>query len=313
MENVTNTISNTINIIENMASRREVSDDQLNYFLVSFLNKAKFHRTPYMMHFQGIYRARAESFNSIEDACAEFAHVEKLSYPPDEFAKASRCNRHGYSVFYGSNENGVPIFETRPEIGQYVVVTGFKPRKKGTFDILLPIIGVKQIRENLSLRDPSDSMVNILSEDMHYKENSDLVSLEIDNHIAKWFSTPANESNKHIYRLTTAFFQILTNNVKYDDDEVHALIYPSVESDITGYNIAIKKKVVDSGLQVQRATIYQVIEKKFKEYALQPLREIDKIEESGKITWRELISKEIFRLSPDASTLSFKGNEIFGL
>ena len=282
--------------------------------MLNFLNYWKFHRTPYQMYFQGVYRARAVSCDSIEKACEVLGHIDGLSSAPDKFAKACRCNKDGKSVFYCSNENGVPIFEIRPEIGQYIVVAGFKPKRHSTFDLQLPIIGVKQIRESLYNRNPFDIMVNILSEDMHYqKDFFDKVSLLIDSNLARWFSERIDDSNKYIYRLTSTFYQILTNNVRYDEDKIHALIYPSVESNVTGYNIAIEKEIVNDGLKVGRATIYYLLDKKQNEYVLQPLKEIDRIIGGSTIVWRNSTSKEFFRLTPETDTLSFNGEQIFNL
>jgi hypothetical protein len=58
-----------------------------------------------------LYRARkiADSFNKEN-------RIKKsdLMYPPVEFAKQSRCNRNGISMFYCSSGKEAPFFESPP-------------------------------------------------------------------------------------------------------------------------------------------------------------------------------------------------------
>lgn len=177
--------------------------------------------------------------------------------------------------------------------------------------MLLPVIGVKQLRENLLRRNPYDKMAEILSKDMHYMASDDPISLMIDDHIAGWFSHRVDDSCKYIYRLTTAFYKALVNFVKYDNDEINALIYPSVESEITGYNIVMEQKVVMDNLEVSKAIIFSLVHKNGSSYTIKPLKESSHIESDGKIIWADVKNGGLLTFNPDTPTIPFDDDQIF--
>jgi len=291
--------------LEEIAKDPSTPDKVIREFLVYYLTSSGYIRAPFNMVFDRLIRGRAITRDTIEDACYEFRDVTRLSYPPvGSNPPASRCNPLGRSVFYCSIDIGVPIFEVRAELGQYVALTLFKHKTQDKISIKLPIIGVEHIHDNLLLRDPNNPMVKILEEDIFYKTNGDINTIELDRRLSEWFSQPVNDVNKYIYRLTNAVYEMYIRHATHGNNErVKGLIYPSIESESTGYNIFLETDLVDDILEVESSTIFKVESKVEKKYALSQKKQIDYQWVDGKIEWEDFV----WHLEPNSPSFTYGG------
>jgi hypothetical protein len=289
--------------LEELAKDVNIQDSTIREFLVYYLTSSGYQRSPFNMVFNRLLRGRAVTGNTVEDACYEFRHVNRLSYPPPASnPPASRCNPEGRSVFYCSIDSGVPIFEVRAELGQYVALTTFKHKQNQKIVLRLPIIGVEHIHDNLLLRDPSNPMVKILEQDIYYKTNGNIRTIELDRRLSKWFSEPVDDSNRHIYRLTNAYYEAFIRHATDGyNGRVKGLIYPSIESESTGYNIVLETDLVDDILEVEACTIFKVESKVGKKYALSQKKQIDYLWVNGDIAWEDFV----WHLEPHSPSFSY--------
>ncbi len=75
-----------------------------------------------------LYRARSfENYDSVEEA---LKHPElHFGPPPHLLARSGRMNAHGIPVFYGATSPDIAVSEIRPAVGNFVIVTPFRPRR----------------------------------------------------------------------------------------------------------------------------------------------------------------------------------------
>lgn len=300
MERIEPTFDGLFNFFKVKAKEEGSSVDELAFNLGIFLQKANYNRTPYQLYFEGFYRARTGNFESIDKACEEFNHVRELGPPPAKFAKECRCNTVGNPIFYCTNDNGTAVFEVRPQIGQYVVITHFKPVNSKNFEIVLPIIGVNRIKTRLERRDKHDPIAIMLRDDLIYKTEDAFIKV-LDHYLSNLFIEPVSEANKYLYKLSTAYYKALVTYAKYDNDKITGLFYPSVESECTGYNLALELNAIKDKLEVDASgttVIYKVEWKQGKEYRLRPKKQIKSIDENGNIVWEDAVATGVWHLNP---------------
>jgi hypothetical protein len=291
-------------LIEEMAKDPSTPETDICDNLAVFLSSAGYRRAPFSMHFEGLFRARSVAVPTIEQACFEFGNVSKLSYPPDwTNPRASRCNPEGRPVFYCANDSGVPIFEIRAEAGQYVAFTLFRHPTKKRIDIRIPIIGSEYIRDKLMARDPKNPMIKILEQDIHFKKHGDKRTIQLDRRLAEWFKAKVDDDNKYIYRLTNAYYEMFVRHMSDGGRKVQGLLFPSIESESTGYNMVFETDFVDKNLVVQEVTVWQVLQKAGKNYILKPIKQNGYINEFGDIGWLDYG----WYLAPTSPTVSFNG------
>ncbi len=73
-----------------------------------------------------LYRAR--SFETLEDVEKALEHPERhFGPPPQALARSGRMNAQGIPVFYGTTLPAIAVSEIRPSVGNFVVVTPFRP------------------------------------------------------------------------------------------------------------------------------------------------------------------------------------------
>lgn len=289
-------------IIEKYARDPTTPDGELSFNLAHFMSNAGYRKSPFNMKFPSLVRGRSLTALTIEDAMREFKDVSRLSYPPP-FTKprASRCNAEGQSAFYCAGDTGVPVFELRAELDQYVVLAFFLHQRNPLIEISIPIIGSEHIHRKLSQRDPNHPLITILEQDIYFKKKDrDEVTIELDRRLANWFSQPVTDKNRYIYRLTNAYYDMFKTYMSNDGNQLNGMLYPSIESESSGYNVVLEPKWVDDNLRVSGATIYKVVRKDKKHYSLAPLKNLVDIKPSGDIIWDDYL----WELRPDSpSTL----------
>jgi hypothetical protein len=244
---------------ENMSQDPYVNDFMLINEISTLFRRAGYSPTPYQAFPSIVFRSRTANVPTLEAAELKFDRSSKLSYPKGDatdYIGLGRCNKAKNAVFYCASENGVPIFEVRPQVGDYVSLAQFRHKTQAQFMFYAPLVGIKQIRENLIKHNISNAWQKTLEEDWVYKtKHSHLI--KIDDMVSGWFLKSVDQNNKHYYRLTTIIYNILTEKIRYGGTTLmDGLIYPSVASDTNGFNIALKTEFVDKNLDFHNAIIY---------------------------------------------------------
>lgn len=285
------------------------SNDMLRDFICDFKLRTNYRTTPYKLQVPRLYRARPVEVANLEAAEEKFSCLERLSYPSASVVHKvplGRCNWAGEAVFYCSNETGVPFFEVRPEVGNYVMLAHYKHKSKKEIEVYAPVIGVKKLVEKLTARGQTDNIVEIIKHDPKLKPGKEILAY-IDDFFSGWFVQDVNKDNNYYYRLTTALFSIFCHMYIVEEHNMDGLLYPSTTSELTGLNLALKTDFVDKNLTFEKAIIYQLEEKQGKEIHLRALKEAFEkdVDSEGNLKWIETKGMgRIYKLSPDTETVT---------
>ncbi|MBO0952664.1 hypothetical protein [Fibrella forsythiae] len=276
---------------------REKIFKKIREFLVAIkYNKGAFYyRVP--MLFRAVSNEREEWFDNIS----------KLGIAPKCKAQMSRCNWRGEPMFYGSSDNGVPIFEIRAKEGDFVVLSSFvnndNPYNTNEIPIVFNgvVLGVKKILENLKESDVD--FKNLLYQDDTFKENTPKVIKELDDYMGELFTEVVSNNNKNLYLITSSICRNFMAYLK-NDRVVEGFIYPSVESNRTGFNVALGEAYTKNHLKLYSASMYKVTsyDVETKAYTLQPVKSLCSDEEGGRAKWKRIAARhegENWVLSPN--------------
>ncbi len=267
------------------------------------MHKLGYQPMSYEVYFPALFRARKITAKSVDDVTNNTLMKPKdFSYPPAGLGVAGRCNLQGYPVFYSSTDNGVALFEVRPEVGDFVAIS--EVRNQSTTDNRIPVaaIGVDAIVSSLTKRNPNDTMAKLFSGSPIFSSSTPEL-LRIDHNLTEWFTRIVNASDTLTYRLTTGFYRMYTDIIKTDDnDRFHVLVYPSVESDVTGYNVVMETGIADNHFAFDRAYLYQVKSRVGKDYELEVLKTTEFLP-NGDINWIDDPNKGgIWSVGPDTNS-----------
>ena len=240
-----------------------------------------------------------------------FDNVSKLSYPPREVlikkGGFGRCNWPAEPVFYCSNETGVPVFEVRPSIGTYVVLSRWEGKSSGRIELYGVALGVEAIIGCLS---EDDEFLLTLQKDDLFKEDTPQAVKDINRYVAKLFIEDASV-NKNTYQLTSSVAKVHFDDLILESNskKVDALLYPSVASQLTGYNVALTTDFVETNLRPKGARMFQVIDfnEEALEYKLKPTKRVKgAYPTTGELVWEYVhkdISDQIWTLSPQSPSI----------
>ena len=198
-----------------------------------------------------IFRVReVSSFNNIN-------LFTEHSYPPPSITKFGRCNFPKHPVFYGSNNAITALIEViRNEnfVGKRYCISSWKinnPDEELIFENFL--------QSNLHPENNFDVLakakVNRISEP--FKISKIKISKTQKNGIAEFIQfldTQFINDNNYSFSAVLAHRQIYANH-NYNTD---ILLYPSVQSEMKGVNLAINPNFVDNHLQLERCYIIEV-------------------------------------------------------
>lgn len=239
-----------------------------------------------------------------------FDNVSKLSYPPEKvwIKKRSfgRCNWPDKPVFYCSNETGVPVFEVKPAVGSYIVLSRWESKASDRIELYAVALGIEAIMNSLS---EDDKFLVTLQQDDVFKDTTAQEVKEIDRYIAKLFVEEAL-GNEKIYWLTSAVPKVYFDDLVFEASgkKISGLIYPSVAFQLKGYNVALTTDFVDANLQLKGARMYQVINfnEEVPEYTLKPVKKVIGSYSNGGLVWEyvnEEIASQIWTLSPQSPSI----------
>ena len=183
-----------------------------------------------------LYRARKidGSFNKNRKIL-----LKELKNPPPERATLGRVNRDGQSVFYcsGSKE---PVFFELPNLsnGDEIILSFWKTSE----DMIVNNLGYTEyIFNKMGAKRglPSWSIINIDDTNQKIIFNENSIPAEVRDSIlsqdknrefrefmSEAFMQQVNDSNKHLYKLTTALAEIHLGEIKNYTKQFAGIIYP---------------------------------------------------------------------------------------
>ncbi|QHV99302.1 hypothetical protein [Spirosoma endbachense] len=268
--------------------------------------EAGYKRSFYNLVFPAVHRAAAKHDESWFNDSDGRPVLSKLHCPPDSISSLGRCNWAGDPVFYCSSENGVPIFEVRAELGNTVALSVWvdkrntKPMIDHNIETVGLVIGVKHIFDRLPDGDPFKTM---LRHDDIFKAGTSEAIKEIDAYFGDLFIQSSAEV-ENLYLFTSAIARVYLNHMNSPSaGKVQALIYPSVESKLSGLNIAFNKTFARQHLKIRGAGLYTVEEHEpdKSRYSLKPTKGIANSKVDHGPIWRKFHAKhdsERYNLSP---------------
>ena len=196
----------------------------------------------------GIFRAREiDSFKNIN-------LFTEHSYPPPSITKFGRCNFPNHPVFYSSNNPATALIE--------VVRNG-------------NVIGKKFCISSWKINNPNETLIfeNFLQSDLHPKNNFESLAKASIDKIGEPFENKLSLAKKNaiieymkfvdtrfIIDENYSFSATLAHRRLYANDNYSTdiLLYPSVQSNKQGVNLAMSPNFVDNHLRLQRCYIVEL-------------------------------------------------------
>lgn len=264
-----------------------------------------YRKHPYIIRIPALIRATC-SFEELW-----FDNASKLSYPPKEVLikrkNFGRCNWPNEAVFYCSNETGVPVFEVRPKVNQYIVLSHWESKLSDKIELYGVALGVEAIMSSLN---ENDTFLSTLQQDDVFKDTVPQEIKDVDRYVAKIFVEDASADEK-IYQFTSAVANTHFEYLIFESTgmKINELLYPSVATQLNGYNVALTKNFVDANLHPKEARMYQVIDynEELLEYKLKPIKRVTGAYPTGELVWEYVqkdISERIWVLSPQSPSIT---------
>ena len=239
--------------------------------------------------FHGLFRARAH--NNLKGSLRNgrvknFNKESAFKNPPSSKVNRGRCNDHGESMFYSSNELFTSIVESRPRVNEYVTVAVYENLYDGKlFEHRISPVGYRYLRKIPTLTQ------------MMIKMNPDNRKgfTQVDDFLDKLFHRKIKK-NAHYYKLSNAVTNCMMKDIINDAGTVlrqHGLIYSSILRNKRSFNVVLKPFYVNYYKIVELYT-FQILEYNRKELRLKLLRlgeldgtKTDPAQDLG-ISWRTL-------------------------
>lgn len=232
-----------------------------------------------VFQFSGFYRA-----SGLKPTESHEPELDRLSYPKPVYAGLGRCNWAGEPMFYCSNENGVPVYEIRAKKGTVFAMSKWVSQAADPQNVVMSpsIIGIDRIIATLG---DDSNLEDFLK---HYIDVMPAEIQEIDAFLGDLFARP-HGSVPNLYWFTSAVARVVLGDLKNNSTKegLDGLMYPSIQSQFTGFNLAIKPAFVDRNLRLEGSAIRQVFEhdESTYSYSIGALRGLRGIDSSGKAIW----------------------------
>jgi len=171
--------------------------------------------------------------------------VMEYSYPSPSKCAQGRANQQNAPIFYASAGGPTTFVESRSDIGDIVVVSEFRCHQ----EMVVQEIGFADIDENAT-------------------------EYEIIMH--ELFISPGNEFYEYSSRIASHLI---------NGGGIHGITYPSLASNSSSQNLALKTSFVDTTLKIVNMTAYKI------KSLTDPFKyEVDEIDfgivEDGKVSWK---------------------------
>jgi len=178
------------------------------------------------------------------------SNISHLKYPPSELVKSyGRCNQPGQSILYASFGILSILSEMKPELGDLITVSTWKTINNATLTFC-PIFR----------NQPPDDTINVTSFNYNkqfqklLKEHPKNVASKIEflnQFVADVFSKRFRHNSNDINYLVSAYFSDIML-YKYQNHNIEAIFYPSVQQKLAFENLAIKPDVFDAKYKLVR-------------------------------------------------------------
>lgn len=197
---------------------------------------------------------RARPYEDIKDKSS----TAEYSYPPKKYCTKNRANLPGFPVFYSSTSPHVALLETirnnhRENKDKVYCLGLWDVRKKKNFVVAPQIFDV----DNILLKDAAEKIINLrLRKALKNSpfENDWESYAEIIKYLADSFVRD-NEENYSISSFIGHSHLYMPHHLRTD-----FFIYPSIQSDKKGVNVAINPNTVDEHLEMKYLLILRVTE-----------------------------------------------------
>ena len=231
----------------------------------------------YHFKFHNIYRGRKFHNNGdCKKIQGEIKHIRHMWCPPRSKAKKQRCNLKGQPLLYLSASISSIPFELRCKRGDYVSIVEYNSR----IDLSpIVIIGWENLMaiEHIHIR-------KIIKD--HFINSTTQIK-EMDKKLSELFVVKKEELDSDVVydnsiAITSNFFK--KGNI--------GLIYPSIESESTSFNLVLKPQYAKTTLRPRQIFIYEILEL----YSVNRISVLPKskgeIQKNGNIKWIDLFDSE---------------------
>lgn len=218
--------------------------------------------------------------------------IKYLKYPPAEcVTKYGRCNFPKTSVLYASNLH-TALDEMQPEVGDLITRSIWRMKNEHLLK-LCPIFHIQPTNGTFNPRsdDFEDKFYEIVNKE--FTESYREAVIELSEFIAYHFSKSVNPNNDKDYLFSAYFADKLMNEL--DNGSIEGIYYPSVKSNLSFENVALKATVFDKYYylsEVQESVITGISENGMIRNGITNSTEFDNEKET--IIWKEtLLQKEL--------------------
>jgi hypothetical protein len=209
-----------------------------------------------------------------------------LSYPPAEYAKLGRANRHGAPVFYASTGKESVFYEIpNLKIGDELILGIWQTDAK----MLLNNLGYTKFSlETLGSLRSLPYWATFLSDDHagelieHFDERDS--PTQIYEVFSQYF-TKRQDGAQPLYKLSAAIAELQLGEISGSQHQFAGIIYPAVALNGDGDNVAIQPWYVDQHLQLKKAKHVRVTDREGTKIKVEYVDEAYQLDPDGHLCW----------------------------
>lgn len=206
--------------------------------------------------------------------------IEYLKNPPKECVKNyGRANLIGQSVLYGTFILPTALLELRPENGDIITISRWKPKNENETILIYPIIDYFKTKDFF-----------LKNRFYEYIQRYSTIEQEIiinDNLLLSYYFSRKIDRSKHQNYIYSAHFadKILNSTINKEGKKIDAIIYPSVQDTTESPNIAIKPDFFNEKYEIEEITEYLTVQNGENVF-LETLKRAHEIDNYGQIKWK---------------------------
>jgi len=191
-------------------------------------------------------------------------HIKELTGPPKKKAGYGRCNIPGKSMFYAALDFQTAIWETQPQVGDYITVSewSIKPDQYLNTHIVFNPQSPNQTVDSMGGK-RAYSKFKEHGFKKFQKNNPDIIKIldEIFSFLSSEFMKIVSYEKKKNYLFSANY---ASNLMEFGESAVgpriEAICYPSVKMGLGLTNIAILNELVMEKLNIESITMMNVLE-----------------------------------------------------
>lgn len=213
----------------------------------------------------GLFRARkhnrVDGIQNFDEHLA-FTCESQFWNPPADICKLGRCNDKNESMFYCTNNLTTAIVEVKPEIGEFVTVALFKPKKPESYNgARLSFVGINTLIK-----------INELQNFFGNGYDREAEEIELDDKYNELFHQEIKNGNSDLYKLSLAVTKSKMTTL-FDPDqqvfyEMHGMLYSSIEHKRRHFNLVYRPDHIRLHYGIAELRTYKVVDKTEKETIL---------------------------------------------